>query len=169
MALERLSKSVCPGCRRPVDLKNTEIDFCPHCGIGLFDHCGNCHTRKAPSAASVMPAAPRHASCCLCWMAGNVPALTLCAAARDWELSEACGKPSSVQLCTSPRMTYLQRTNPQSFEHSHGFKAAPAPVALLPWLMLAVSLLSAAAATAMADGAGQWVNLGGLGIELVRG
>ena len=51
--------------------------------------------------------------------------------------------------------------NPQAFEHSHGFKAAPAPVALLPWLMLAVSLLSAAAATAMADGAGRWVNLGG--------
>lgn len=47
VALERLSKSVCPGCERPVDLKNTEIDFCPHCGIGLFDHCGNCHTRKS--------------------------------------------------------------------------------------------------------------------------
>ena len=26
--------------------------------------------------------------------------------------------------------------NPQSFEHSHGFKASPAPVALLPWLVL---------------------------------
>lgn len=47
VALERLSKSVCPGCERPVDLKNTEIDFCPHCGIGLFDHCGHCHTRKS--------------------------------------------------------------------------------------------------------------------------
>lgn len=47
VALERLSKSVCPGCERPVDLKNTEIDFCPHCGIGLFDHCGYCHTRKS--------------------------------------------------------------------------------------------------------------------------
>lgn len=47
VALERLSKSVCPGCERPVDLKNNEIDFCPHCGIGLFDHCGNCHTRKS--------------------------------------------------------------------------------------------------------------------------
>ncbi|WP_255576099.1 serine endopeptidase [Comamonas sp. Y33R10-2] len=46
VALERLAKSVCPGCERPVDLKNTEIDFCPHCGIGLFDHCGNCQTRK---------------------------------------------------------------------------------------------------------------------------
>ena len=46
-ALARLAKSVCPGCERPVDLKNTGIDFCPHCGIGLFDHCGACHTRKS--------------------------------------------------------------------------------------------------------------------------
>ena len=47
VALERLAKNVCPGCERPVDLKNTEIDFCPHCGIGLFDHCGHCRTRKS--------------------------------------------------------------------------------------------------------------------------
>jgi predicted RNA-binding Zn-ribbon protein involved in translation (DUF1610 family) len=46
-ALARLAKSVCPGCERPVDLKNTEIDFCPHCGIGLFDHCGKCDARKS--------------------------------------------------------------------------------------------------------------------------
>lgn len=46
-ALARLAKSVCPGCERPVDLKNNEIDFCPHCGIGLFDHCGQCDTRKS--------------------------------------------------------------------------------------------------------------------------
>jgi predicted RNA-binding Zn-ribbon protein involved in translation (DUF1610 family) len=46
-ALARLGKSVCPGCERPVDLKNDEIDFCPHCGIGLFDHCGQCETRKS--------------------------------------------------------------------------------------------------------------------------
>jgi hypothetical protein len=45
-ALARLAKSVCPGCERPVDLKNTDIDFCPHCGIGLFDHCGKCDARK---------------------------------------------------------------------------------------------------------------------------
>ncbi|KQX89518.1 zinc ribbon domain-containing protein [Variovorax sp. Root473] len=47
VALARLGKSVCPGCERPVDLKNNEIDFCPHCGIGLFDHCGHCSTRKS--------------------------------------------------------------------------------------------------------------------------
>ncbi|MEP6721500.1 MAG: serine endopeptidase [Variovorax sp.] len=46
-ALARLAKSVCPGCERPVDLKNTTIDFCPHCGIGLFDHCRACDTRKS--------------------------------------------------------------------------------------------------------------------------
>lgn len=49
-ALTRLSKNVCPGCERPVDLKNTEIDFCPHCGIGLFDHCGACSKRKSAFA-----------------------------------------------------------------------------------------------------------------------
>ncbi|MGJ7545523.1 serine endopeptidase [Variovorax sp. LT1R16] len=46
-ALTRLAKSVCPGCERPVDLKSAEIDFCPHCGIGLFDHCGTCDARKS--------------------------------------------------------------------------------------------------------------------------
>ncbi len=49
-ALSRLSKGVCPGCERAVDLKNPEIDFCPHCGIGLFDHCGVCTARKSAFA-----------------------------------------------------------------------------------------------------------------------
>lgn len=49
-ALTRLSKGVCPGCERAVDLKNTSIDFCPHCGIGLFDHCTVCSTRKSAFA-----------------------------------------------------------------------------------------------------------------------
>ena len=49
-ALTRLSKGVCPGCERPVELKNPEIDFCPHCGIGLFDHCPACSTRKSAFA-----------------------------------------------------------------------------------------------------------------------
>jgi predicted amidophosphoribosyltransferase len=47
MALMRLAKSVCPGCERPVDLRNTEIDFCSHCGISLFDHCRQCKARKS--------------------------------------------------------------------------------------------------------------------------
>jgi predicted RNA-binding Zn-ribbon protein involved in translation (DUF1610 family) len=50
VALARLAKSVCPGCERPVDLKNEHIDFCPHCGIGLFDRCGACGTRKSAFA-----------------------------------------------------------------------------------------------------------------------
>ena len=45
-ARARLAKGVCPGCERPVDLKDGKTDFCPHCGIGLFDHCGSCTTRK---------------------------------------------------------------------------------------------------------------------------
>ncbi|TAG27961.1 MAG: serine endopeptidase [Burkholderiales bacterium] len=49
-ALARLAKGVCPGCERPVDLKNEAIDFCPHCGIGLHDHCGTCTTRKSAFA-----------------------------------------------------------------------------------------------------------------------
>ena len=50
VALARLAKSVCPGCERPVDLKDGVTDFCPHCGIGLFDHCGQCDTRKSAFA-----------------------------------------------------------------------------------------------------------------------
>jgi hypothetical protein len=49
-ALARLAKGVCPGCERPLDLKNPAIDFCPHCGIGINDHCGRCNTRKSAFA-----------------------------------------------------------------------------------------------------------------------
>jgi len=45
-ALARLGKGVCPGCERPVDLKDASLDYCPHCGIGLFDRCGCCSSRK---------------------------------------------------------------------------------------------------------------------------
>lgn len=50
VALARLAKGVCPGCERSVDLKDPAIDFCPHCGIGLFDRCGSCTTRKSAFA-----------------------------------------------------------------------------------------------------------------------
>ncbi len=50
VALARLSKSVCPGCERTVDLKDVSNDFCPHCGIGLHDHCNKCSTRKSAFA-----------------------------------------------------------------------------------------------------------------------
>ena len=46
-ALARLAKNVCPGCERPVDLKDVKNDFCPHCGISLHNHCGNCNARKS--------------------------------------------------------------------------------------------------------------------------
>jgi predicted RNA-binding Zn-ribbon protein involved in translation (DUF1610 family) len=49
-ALARLAKGVCPGCERAVDFKNERIDFCPHCGIGLFDRCSHCTTRKSAFA-----------------------------------------------------------------------------------------------------------------------
>jgi len=44
--LVRLGKGVCPGCERQVDLKDVATDYCPHCGIGLFNRCGGCATRK---------------------------------------------------------------------------------------------------------------------------
>lgn len=49
-ALARLAKKVCPGCERPVDLANAAIDYCPHCGICLFERCGQCRERKSAFA-----------------------------------------------------------------------------------------------------------------------
>lgn len=46
-ALAHLAKGVCPGCERPVDLKDGVTDFCPHCGIGLFEPCHACTARKS--------------------------------------------------------------------------------------------------------------------------
>jgi len=47
VALARMDKSVCPGCERPINLKDEKLDFCPHCGIGLFNRCTGCATRKS--------------------------------------------------------------------------------------------------------------------------
>ncbi len=49
-ALARLAKKVCPGCERPVELNHEAIDYCPHCGICLFDRCHPCGTRKSAFA-----------------------------------------------------------------------------------------------------------------------
>lgn len=49
-ALGRLSQNLCPGCERAANLKDDSGDFCPHCGIGLFDRCGACRTRKSAFA-----------------------------------------------------------------------------------------------------------------------
>lgn len=46
-ALQKLAKKACPGCERPVDLANPEANFCPHCGIGLFERCLTCEHRKS--------------------------------------------------------------------------------------------------------------------------
>ena len=46
-ALQRLAKKACPGCERPIDLANPAANFCPHCGIGLFEHCPACDQRKS--------------------------------------------------------------------------------------------------------------------------
>ena len=45
-AQARMTKNICPGCERTVDMKDGKTDFCPHCGLCLFDHCGHCSTRK---------------------------------------------------------------------------------------------------------------------------
>ncbi|MER1968224.1 zinc ribbon domain-containing protein [Castellaniella sp. GW247-6E4] len=50
VALTRLAKGVCPSCERPVSLNDAQVDYCPHCGIGLFDRCGHCKARKSAFA-----------------------------------------------------------------------------------------------------------------------
>lgn len=46
-ALQRLAKKVCPGCERPIDLANPAANYCPHCGIGVFERCPSCEHRKS--------------------------------------------------------------------------------------------------------------------------
>ena len=46
-ALARLGRNVCPGCERPVALGQADTNFCPHCGIGLFERCPACERRKS--------------------------------------------------------------------------------------------------------------------------
>lgn len=50
LAQARLARSLCPGCERQADLKDDKNDFCPHCGIGLFNRCGCCQARKSAFA-----------------------------------------------------------------------------------------------------------------------
>ena len=46
-AFQRLARKACPGCERPVDLANPDANFCPHCGIGIFERCPACSHRKS--------------------------------------------------------------------------------------------------------------------------
>ncbi len=58
-ALQRLAKQVCPGCERPVNLANPEANFCPHCGIGLYERCVSCNHRKSTFERFCYPAGRR--------------------------------------------------------------------------------------------------------------
>lgn len=46
VAMRRIGKSLCPSCERSTNFKDATLGHCPHCGIGLFDHCPACSSRK---------------------------------------------------------------------------------------------------------------------------
>ncbi|MDO5639748.1 MAG: serine endopeptidase [Neisseria sp.] len=46
-ALQRVAKSICPGCERPLDYQTPEMDYCPHCRLQLFKTCQGCQSRKS--------------------------------------------------------------------------------------------------------------------------
>ncbi len=46
VAMARIAKGVCPSCERATNYKDEQLAHCPHCGIGLFDRCPACSTRK---------------------------------------------------------------------------------------------------------------------------
>ena len=46
-AFKKMTAKVCPGCDRPIAaMEGSETNFCVHCGMTLFDHCGCCDKRK---------------------------------------------------------------------------------------------------------------------------
>ncbi len=48
-AFARLARKACPGCERPIALDGA-TNFCPHCGIGVFERCPSCGERKSTFA-----------------------------------------------------------------------------------------------------------------------
>ncbi len=46
-ALARLAKKTCPNCERPLAIEDATTNFCPHCGIGVFERCSSCDVRKS--------------------------------------------------------------------------------------------------------------------------
>ena len=46
VAMARIAKGVCPSCERATNYGDEHLAHCPHCGIGLFDRCPACSTRK---------------------------------------------------------------------------------------------------------------------------
>src|SRR5213075_1371444 len=49
-SIRKVTAGVCPGCERAIATTSTgggaTVNFCVHCGMTLFDTCGNCQARK---------------------------------------------------------------------------------------------------------------------------
>jgi hypothetical protein len=46
-ALKKIGARTCPGCDRGLPtMEGTQLDYCVHCGLHLFNHCSACKTRK---------------------------------------------------------------------------------------------------------------------------
>jgi predicted RNA-binding Zn-ribbon protein involved in translation (DUF1610 family) len=46
VVMARFARKVCPGCERALHPEDPNENFCPHCGICVFDKCTQCGARK---------------------------------------------------------------------------------------------------------------------------